>query len=374
MKVYLVGGAVRDMVMGIEPKDRDYVVVGATPQDMLDLGYKQVGADFPVFLHPDTGEEYALARVERKTGVGYHGFKTDHSPNITLEQDLLRRDLTMNSMAMDEDGTIIDPYGGQKDIQSKMIRHTSAAFEEDPVRILRACRFAARYGFHIHPETRAFMIAMVNRGELHHVTRERIINEIRKGFGEKNWVTMVREMTACGASDVVRPFHYGYHQIQRVRDPKQIGSIEKETCHLAKIAIATYGFKEMTYNDCIDWHFSKDEAKIISAVNGPVCAKFLTQQGYRQMDAEKRVTFIAESGVLNNPKLAEILGKMYKWFYYEECFATSHRYLEEDLKSLSEIDYEGVVEDGKQQGVSPRDAVKLARVAKLNQTMSRPEW
>lgn len=373
-KTYLVGGAVRDLVMGIEPKDKDYVVVGATEQDMLDRGYKKVGADFPVFLHPDTGEEYALARVERKVGAGYHGFNVDASKSVTLEQDLMRRDLTMNAMAMDEDGTIIDPFGGKDDIKSKMIRHTSSAFEEDPVRILRACRFAARYNFHIHPDTRAFMISMVNRGELHHVTRERVILEFRKGLSEKHWVTMIRELTACGAADVLRPFHYGYHNVQRITNPYTFIALEREDNFLAKLALATFGFSEMSYKDCLKWAFSTDEAKMVAAINSQEGRKFLTQQGYRQLNAEGRVDLIRKLGLLQGEALVEVMSKLYIWFYNEECFATSHKWLKDDIASLKSIDYEQVSIAAKEACKPIKDEILAAQVAKLNESMSRPKW
>ena len=169
LEVYLVGGAVRDQIMGIEVKDRDWVVVGSTTRKMRELGFKQVGKDFPVFLHPVTGEEYALARSERKVSPGYHGFHFDSNAEITLEQDLMRRDLTMNAIAMDNQGNIIDPYGGRKDIKSKLIRHVSDAFSEDPVRVLRVARFAARYsdeGFRVAVDTRNLMKKMVADGEI----------------------------------------------------------------------------------------------------------------------------------------------------------------------------------------------------------------
>lgn len=183
MKKYLVGGAVRDMIMGIEPNDRDWVIVGATQADiqkMVSDGYEQVGADFPVFLHPKTKEEYALARIERKTGVGYQGFECD-TENVTLEQDLQRRDLTMNAIAYDpETKQFIDPFNGRKDIIAKTIRHVSDAFKEDPVRVLRAARFAARFGFNVAEETVKFMCQMKDAGELNHLQPNRVMQELVK--------------------------------------------------------------------------------------------------------------------------------------------------------------------------------------------------
>jgi len=186
MKIYSVGGAVRDQLLGIPHKDQDYVVVGATPQDMLDLGYTQVGADFPVFLHPESGEEYALARQERKTGPGYHGFETRFDPDVTIEQDLLRRDLTINAMAVDGHGNLIDPYGGVEDINEGVLRHVSEAFAEDPVRVLRVARFAARFDFDVHESTMDLMRELVDAGELDHLTPERVWSEFERAMLEEH--------------------------------------------------------------------------------------------------------------------------------------------------------------------------------------------
>jgi tRNA nucleotidyltransferase/poly(A) polymerase len=181
MKIYLCGGAVRDKLLGRSVSDRDYVVVGATPQKMLDLGFTQVGADFPVFLHPETGEEYALARTERKTGDGYLGFKVDANPKVTLTDDLARRDLTINSMAMDDNGAVFDPHGGLRDLENKVLRHTSKAFEEDPLRVVRLARFAARFdGFSIDETTMLLAARMVRNGDLNHLPYERFAAEITK--------------------------------------------------------------------------------------------------------------------------------------------------------------------------------------------------
>ena len=164
MKIYRVGGAVRDELLGRAIADRDYVVVGATPEEMLARGYRPVGRDFPVFLHPQSGEEYALARTERKSGRGYHGFTFHVAPDVTLEEDLGRRDLTINAMARDADGTLIDPYGGERDLAAGVLRHVSPAFAEDPLRVLRVARFAARLGFVVAPETEALMRSIAAGG------------------------------------------------------------------------------------------------------------------------------------------------------------------------------------------------------------------
>lgn len=205
-KTYCVGGAVRDELLGIPVKDKDFVVVGSTPQVMLDAGYKPVGKDFPVFLHPKTHDEYALARTERKSGKGYTGFTVHAAPDVTLEEDLSRRDFTMNAIAKSADGKLIDPFNGQADIQSKIIRHVSHAFVEDPVRILRAARFAARFAdFTIAPETLALMRQMVEIGEVDALVSERVWQELARGLMEAKPSRMFEVLRACGALKVILP-------------------------------------------------------------------------------------------------------------------------------------------------------------------------
>ncbi len=202
MKIYLVGGAVRDKLLKLPVNELDWVVVGSSPKQMLDLGYTQVGRDFPVFLHPETKEEYALARQERKTTTGYYGFACDYNPKITIEEDLFRRDLTINAIAMRDDGELIDPYGGQKDLENKILRHVSDAFVEDPLRLLRVARFAARYhylGFKIAPETKRLLRTIVASGELNALVKERVWQELRKSLLEKNPEIFFCVLRECGA-------------------------------------------------------------------------------------------------------------------------------------------------------------------------------
>ena len=206
MDAYIVGGAVRDRLLGLPVQDRDWVVVGATPQQLLDLGYTPVGADFPVFLHPDTKEEHALARTERKTAPGYHGFAFHAAPDVTLEQDLQRRDLTINAMAELADGSLVDPWGGARDLETRTLRHVSPAFAEDPVRILRLARFAARFTeFHVAPETEALMRAMVDAGEADALVPERVWREVSRGLMEARPSRMLEVLRACGALQRVLP-------------------------------------------------------------------------------------------------------------------------------------------------------------------------
>jgi tRNA nucleotidyltransferase (CCA-adding enzyme) len=204
--IYTVGGAVRDALLGLPVKDRDYVVVGADPEQLQALGYQPVGKDFPVFLHPDTHEEYALARTERKTAPGYAGFAFHAAADVTLEQDLMRRDLTINAIAMDEQGNLIDPYGGQADIQNKIFRHVSKAYAEDPVRILRLARFAARFpDFSIASETMQLMQTMVQAGEVDALVPERVWQELSRGLMEKKPSRLFQVLLECGALQKILP-------------------------------------------------------------------------------------------------------------------------------------------------------------------------
>ena len=206
LRTYLVGGAVRDELLGLPLQDRDWVVVGATPELMTQQGYLPVGRDFPVFLHPQTREEYALARTERKSGRGYKGFTVFSDPSVTLEEDLHRRDLTINALAKDADGTIIDPYGGQRDLSDKVLRHVSEAFAEDPLRVLRVARFAARFAdFTLAPETLALMTQMTASGELAELVPERVWQELARGLMEARPSRMFEVLRACGALAVILP-------------------------------------------------------------------------------------------------------------------------------------------------------------------------
>lgn len=248
MKIYLVGGCVRDRLLGLDPKDVDYVVVGATPEEMLALGFQQVGAAFPVFLKD--GEEYALARKERKTGVGYNGFDVVFDTSVTLEEDLSRRDLTINSMAMDMDtGQIIDPYGGQHDLAQGILRATSDAFAEDPVRVLRTARFAARYGFKIAADTVGLMRHIAP--EINHVPQERVWAEFQKGLSEQNPSHMMEALESCGALtvDALSPYSGWSHYLKLV---------DASTKQHARFSLIAQGFMDVDYDRCkIPTHLSR---------------------------------------------------------------------------------------------------------------------
>jgi tRNA nucleotidyltransferase (CCA-adding enzyme) len=208
MQVYLVGGAVRDALLGLDVKERDWVVVGATREELLRLKYREVGRDFPVFLHPETHEEYALARLERKVAPGYRGFSVEFGPEVTLEEDLARRDLTINAIAQSSDGTLLDPHGGKGDLEARVLRHVSPAFIEDPVRVLRVARFAARFaplGFRVAEETQALMRAMVERAEVDALVPERVWQETEKALRESQASEFFKVLRACGALERIYP-------------------------------------------------------------------------------------------------------------------------------------------------------------------------
>ena len=208
MNTYLVGGAVRDQLLGLPVKDKDYVVVGSQPEELVAQGYLPVGKDFPVFLHPETHDEYALARTERKTARGYHGFSFNTAPDVTLEQDLERRDLTINAMAMDTDGQVVDPFGGQQDLKDKVLRHVSDAFAEDPVRVLRVARFMSRLahlGFTVHPDTLALMQQLVQQGEVAELVAERVWQEIKNSLNQETPSAFFLTLRDCGALKILLP-------------------------------------------------------------------------------------------------------------------------------------------------------------------------
>lgn len=227
LEIYLVGGAVRDQLLGYPIKERDYVVVGTNPEEMLKQGFRLIGKDFPVFLHPKTHEEYALARTERKIGPGYKGFSCYSAPDVTLEDDLLRRDLTINAMAQNSSGRIIDPFQGQKDIESKLLRHVSPAFSEDPVRILRVARFMARFaplGFRVAKETMELMKAMVSVGEVQALVPERVWQEFSRALTEPAPQAFIKTLYNCGALAVLFPeLQELYTQYERIADQRSLG-------------------------------------------------------------------------------------------------------------------------------------------------------
>ena len=254
MQIYLVGGAVRDQLLGLPVSERDWVVVGAHPEQLIELGYRPIGRDFPVFLHPETKEEYALARTERKTGRGYHGFSFHSSPEVSLEEDLRRRDLTINAMAQSESGDLIDPYGGQRDLEAKILRHVSPAFDEDPVRVLRVARFAARFyglGFQVADETLARMHAIAESGELDALTPERVFLEFSRSLMGPNPEVFVSVLASCGAWPAIFPLLPDTASIEQALQ----ASAEAESPLAVRFA-------------CLSWH-SRDVTAWCNTIRAP---------------------------------------------------------------------------------------------------------
>ena len=283
-KTYLVGGAVRDELLDLPQKDQDYVVVGATPEHMIAAGFSQVGKDFPVFLHPKTKEEYALARVERKTAPGYHGFEVRADASVTLEEDLQRRDLTINAIAKDEHGNLVDPYNGQRDLKLGVLRHVSEAFAEDPVRILRVARFMARYGkqgFTVAPETMDLMKTMVANGEVDHLVPERVWAEMSKALTEPQPSAFLSTLRACGALARILPevdALYGIEQDERWHPEIDSGIhtemvIDQAAKHWPKdLAVAFCALthdlgKALSPKDKLPSHHGHEEAGVVPLAN-----------------------------------------------------------------------------------------------------------
>jgi len=249
MQVYRVGGYVRDKLLGINSDDIDYEVVGSSVDEMLQLGYKIVGNDFPVFLHPNTGEEYALARTEKKVGLGYTGFSFDFNPNISLEESLKRRDLTINAMAIDDNDNLIDYFNGKKDLDNKVLRHIQDSFREDPVRVLRVCRFSAKLNFQIHESTMDLMKDMVKSGELNHLTSERVFKELQKVLSTKHIRNFFDNLDECGALEIIFPEVYNligvpqtkkYHgEIDTYEHLMMCLQVSVENCNSPDVVFAT---------------------------------------------------------------------------------------------------------------------------------------
>ena len=277
MQIYLVGGAVRDQLLGLPVSERDWVVVGAHPEQLVELGYQTIGRDFPVFLHPETKEEYALARTERKIGPGYHGFAFHSSPEVSLEEDLRRRDLTINAMAESESGELIDPYGGRRDLESRVLRHVSPAFDEDPVRVLRVARFAARFhglGFQVAEETLARMRAIADGEELNTLAPERVFLELRRALMESNPEVFVSVLAACGAWPAIFPL---------LPDAAAIERTLREAAKAESPLAVRFA--------CLSWH-SQDAAAWCKAIRAPrklaQAARLLHQQfsAWSELDLE----------------------------------------------------------------------------------------
>jgi tRNA nucleotidyltransferase (CCA-adding enzyme) len=298
MEVYLVGGAVRDRLLGLPPGDRDHVVVGETQDAMAARGFRAVGRDFPVFLHPETGEEYALARTERKSGRGHRGFVVDADPSVTLEDDLARRDFTINAIAERDDGTLVDPHGGARDIEARVLRHVGPAFVEDPLRVLRAARFMARFaplGFRLHDDTRVLMRRMVEDGELADLVPERVWQELSRALAAPRPSAFLRTLRDCGALAVVLPevdALYGVPQRAEYHPEVDTGVHVELVCDMAATLAPgddIVGFAALVHDlgkaetpaDVLPKHIGHEHAGV--APVREVCARLKVPVGHRDL-------------------------------------------------------------------------------------------
>ncbi|WP_294952014.1 hypothetical protein [uncultured Gilliamella sp.] len=341
-KIYLVGGSVRDRLLNLPVTDRDWVVVGATPDELLSLGYQQVGKDFPVFLHPVTKEEYALARTERKSGKGYTGFICDFNKTITLEQDLIRRDLTINAIAMDENGNIVDPYHGVEDLNHKLLRHVSPAFREDPLRILRVARFAARYahlGFTIAQETQDLMVEMVEEGEVNSLTPERVWKETEKALATQNPQIYFEVLKQCGALSILfTPLTLSEANLAAL---KQSAIITDELVVRFAVLCAKMPTRQSVEALCSHIkapnNFSKTAIMVQQNINRVVCADKLTAQQLNDL--------FNSIDVWRNPAhLNQLIAAGQAYAISKEF--TQARYLKDAYKIASSVNVQNIIADG----------------------------
>ncbi len=355
---YLVGGAVRDVLLGQDPKDKDYVVVGYTPEDMTNLGFTQVGKDFPVFLHPETGFEYALARKETKTGVGYNGFSVE-TDNVTLEDDLFRRDLTINAMAMDEQGVLIDPFNGQQDLKNKIIRHVSEHFKEDPVRILRTARFSARYGFSVHPTTISLMKSIVDEGEFDHLTSERVWKEFEKVLTEKEILKFFEVLQDCSALGKLPGFSENVN-LDYLKYVETKGDSNK-----SQKLISSFHFLNIEYLE--SWKMPSEEKNLILNFK-----QFQNNHKfYSNLDVEDKLFFISRSKSIHdlnrNKDLFYNIVDYVSWkndlkLDFEQEFSI----LNQDVQELKGINYKDLLEQAKVNGEKPQNFIYQAQINKLS--------
>lgn len=358
IRVYEVGGCVRDILMGLEPKDVDLVVVGATEEVMLALGFEQVGKDFPVFLHPKTGDEYALARKERKTAAGYNGFSVEVD-NVSLEDDLLRRDLTINAMAKDSQGNIIDPYHGQEDLKNHVLRHVSKHFAEDPVRILRIARFSARYNFSIHPDTISMMKDMVDNGEFDSLTGERVWKEFEKVLTEKNLVNFFDNLETIGALSKVPGF-------TSIKEKEFFKVIQTQSSNRF-ISNLLHTFSQMSKEDLKPWKMPAEHQKLINHFNDWKDNPLV----YSYLSVEEKLNLIQQHRALHSTEdLFTTLENVILYSNWKNnqtvSFESQKNIILSDIEKLKEIDYPSVIAQAKIDKVKPNEVVKSAQIALLN--------
>ena len=367
MKIYLVGGAVRDQIMGLSVKDKDYVVVGSTSEEMVKLGYKPVGKDFPVFLHPKTHQEYALARTERKVSKGYKGFKVYASKEVTLEEDLQRRDLTINAIAKDKKGQIFDPFGGIKDIKNKVLRHVSSAFVEDPIRVLRIARFSARFHkFQIHPKTEAFLKQIVKNKEIETVASERVWHEFSVGFTEKKSYLMFEVLYQCGALKLLLP---------ELDYPKNKSSIKRSLEYAAKYKYSadvkaaiffmyTYPLKVgIKYNEKIFIRLSVPNA--IKKIAEKLISNLSDLKQFKKLKPRQVLDLIYRMDLFRNPELLPEVMQIFEAYIegqlgQKNTAQTTLKVLQKYLRHLNKLNLSAISQN--KRGVDIKSAIYEARL------------
>lgn len=364
MQTFLVGGAVRDTLLKYPIYDKDWVVVGATPEQMLEQGFRPVGKDFPVFIHPDSGEEYALARTERKSGKGYTGFQYHASPDVTLEQDLIRRDLTINAMAMDDHGNLIDPYGGQRDLDAKLLRHVSPAFSEDPLRVLRVARFLARYrsmGFSIAPETMTLMQELATGDELEHLVAERVWQEFQRALSETSPDAFLTALAQCNALPVLFP-----ELSQAVNNTETLSAISqaKETKVRFALLLRSSVAEDLNQADrCIDKIKAFCENHRTPNAYRDLALQFCTQADnlcrFSHLDATERLRLVNDLGLLRRSEHLPLLLEGCSQICDNEL--TAAKQLPELLKSLATISPKELMQQGFK-GKALGDAIAQAQL------------
>ncbi len=370
MKIYLVGGAVRDQIMGLSVKDKDYVVVGSTSEEMVKLGYKPVGKDFPVFLHPKTHHEYALARTERKVSKGYKGFKVYASKEVTLEEDLKRRDLTINAIAKDTKGQFFDPFQGIKDIKNKVLRHVSPAFVEDPIRVLRIARFSARFHqFKIHPKTELILKQIVKNKEIEALASERIWHEFTVGFSEKKSYLMFEVLHRCGALKLLLPeMNYVKHK----NSMKKSFEYAAKSNYSAEIKAALF----FMYLYPIKANIKLQE-KIYTRLSVPNAVKKLTEKTilnlsdlkqFKKLKPRQILDLIYKMDLFRNPDMLLDLIKVFEAFIKGQSIqyksaSTTLKIMQKYLKQLNKLNLSSISQN--KRGLDIKDAVYDARLQVL---------
>ena len=369
MKIYLVGGAVRDVLLNQKVSEKDWVVVGATSEEMLKQGFKQVGKHFPVFLHPKTNEEYALARTECKTSHGYHGFAFDTSPDITIEEDLRRRDLSINAIAQEASGALVDPWGGQRDIKARLLRHVSSAFSEDPVRILRVARFAARFeslGFSIAPETLELMQQMVANGEADYLVAERVWQETVKALATGRPSVYLKTLSDIGALARVAPeLNDLFHHLADITDKDGIpldaslfAAIDKAPKHPPEILLAIlafYAYRNGVFISTLGerWKLSSRCRKMIQSVE-----RFdASLKSATDLSSEELLDFLIQADALRNREQYQNLLTAYSLSNYEGIHITPQiNRITRALEALATVKFDSSLQDlpGKQAKVRVR--------------------